>query len=87
MDEFSRKRIDNLTHTSELSVKDMLKAVLHDIETGVVKPDRAMLFMVTEGEGGDYESLTWRANMTTRQELSFMAIRQHGVIKDFTRKG
>lgn len=75
------KRIEKEEDNSKVSVADLLKYALHDIETGeITNPTRAVLLIVNEFEDG-MTIENYRCNMSRVEEIGYLALHHHNQIE------
>lgn len=72
MDEVTRRRLQSIENSRDITPVELLRMVLDDIERGEINPDGLVVIWCRRPKAGDdrgWECGTYRANMTRDQEL------------------
>ena len=81
-DEFTIKRVARMVSNKECTPVELLRYVLHEIETGEIKPDGLMI-MAVQRDGSTWDTARYRANLTREAEIALLASSQHKAIRDW----
>ena len=69
--DFRIERVNRAKDNTEISVEDLLRAILQDIQTGKAKPTSCLVILSEEGEDG-WDASGYRAGLTRQLELTLL---------------
>lgn len=80
--EFVAKRVQRMSDNDHCTPVELLKLVLHEIDTGAVKADSIMIITVDRsGEGWVVQR--FRAKLTRETEIALLTTSQYKAIRDW----
>jgi hypothetical protein len=80
-DELAIKRVERETDNLKVAPLDLLKLMLHDIQTGAIKPDGLLLLYFERPKEGERSMGTYRANVTWEQEVAYLQMQITRVLR------
>jgi len=82
-DEFTAKRVAKMTDNAECTPVELLRYVLHEIESGEISPDCIMILAAKRHNGTRWDTASYRANLGRADEIAMLASAQHKAIRDW----
>lgn len=81
--EFVAKRVAKMTDNAECTPADLLKMVLHEIETGQISVESLMVITQRREAGGSLTVRRYRANLPRQTEIAMLGVAHHEAIRDW----
>lgn len=75
--DIERARINRADDNSKVTVRDILRAALDDLDRGELVASSCLLIFVDRPEVGDWSLESYRANITRDEEVSTLTMAQH----------
>lgn len=82
-DELAAARVDRENDNTKVRPADLLRAMAHDIETGVLKVDALLLLYMNRPKGASWDWGSYRCGLTRDQEVVILALAQERTIRNW----
>lgn len=69
MDEVTRRRLQSIENSRDITPVEVLRMVLDDIERGEISPDGILVLYCTRPEDGEWVCGSYKSNLPYNQEL------------------
>lgn len=79
-DELSVRRVTKQTDNTEVKPVDLLRKILHDIESGETKAGSVLIMIMSHDDDG-WDRVTYRAGLTHEQEIALLALAKKRAIE------
>lgn len=73
-DELAPRRVEKQSDNMEVRPIDVVRKLLHDIESGKVTPDKVFILIVENKDDGSWDRYTYRAGLTFEQEIALLEL-------------
>lgn len=80
--EFVAKRVARMKRNEECTPVELLRYVLHEIETGEIQPD-CMMIITAKREGSEWDVVRYRANLSREHGIAMLASEHWKAVRDW----
>lgn len=86
VEKMAAMRLSKMTDNKDAKPIDLLRAAIHDIETGALQCDGMMLVWMVRPKDSDWDYGVYRANVTRIEELAWYRLLEHSHLHKWIRR-